>query len=378
MSGNLTVGKADPSYGNNYGNYASISGGGLLEVQGSMIVNGAASYGNMITNNGGIYQFTTAAPTIISGYKGSISLVDGTISFRGIDNADVNANLGAGALGNIQFSGNNVFMLNAASNTTASSQTYTFNTGRPNGPSNYVGLAMVNGATAYRDSGGGKVTIGANGTFLAKDTTAVMDMSFANAGAAVVDNASVNFSGPFDNTGVLTLRNNGSITGAYLGTIGGTLRGNGTVAPDAGATTVTGTVSPGESIGTINFTGDLTLQGTYAADINTTTATADKLNVSGELILISAPTLTLTDLGGNQTLALGTKLTLIDYDGTWDGGTFAGYADGQEFTLFNNEWKIDYDDAGGLVTLTVIPEPSALTLVGVGLLLLVATRRRRA
>ena len=107
----------------------------------------------------------------------------------------------------------------------------------------------------------------------------------------------------------------------------------------------------------------------------------------GNLDLNGTVTLSLTDLGTNSLLALGTKFTMISYFGSWTSGDiFAGYADDSEFTLFGNDWRINYDDTsagavnGGAftnaVTLTVIPEPNAAVLVG-GLGLLALLRRRR-
>jgi hypothetical protein len=87
-------------------------------------------------------------------------------------------------------------------------------------------------------------------------------------------------------------------------------------------------------------------------------------------------------------LANDTKFTLISYTGSWNSGTFSGYADDSKFTFAGNQWVINYNDAtgggnfageqgtSGFVTMTVVPEPSSLglALVAGGLL---ATRRRR-
>ena len=82
--------------------YASVSGGnnvlvrdgGLLETSGDgsgyTLVTYAGTGGNTISNVGGIYQFTSASSQLyVSG--GPIAITDGTISFRGITNANVNA-----------------------------------------------------------------------------------------------------------------------------------------------------------------------------------------------------------------------------------------------------------------------------------------------
>ena len=94
----------------------------------------------------------------------------------------------------------------------------------------------------------------------------------------------------------------------------------------------------------------------------------------------------LADLGANSLMAPGTKFTLISYFGSWAAGdVFDGYADDSDFTMFGNEWRINYDDVsagsvnGGAftnaVTLTVVPEPRAALLGGLGLLALLRRRR---
>jgi hypothetical protein len=217
---------------------------------------------------------------------------------------------------------------------------------------------MVNGVTAYRN---GNITIGSTGTFLAKDTTAVITGLFTNQGAAVVDNATVEFQSAFFNAGQLTLRNGGSLKGAGVVTLGGTLAGNGTVEPTV---TATGTVAPGESLGTLNFSANLTLQGSLDVELDPTGAgSADKIVVASQLTL-SGATLDVTTLG-----TLNDTAYIIATYGTLSGtfGTINGVP---------GSYEVVYDYNGNNIAV-IIPEPSALTLVGAGLLLLVATRRRR-
>ena len=182
-----------------------------------------------------------------------------------------------------------------------------------------------------------------------------------------------------------TLLVNGTLTNSSATVNGGTLGGNGSF---SGATTIntTGVLSPGASVGTFG-TGELTLNtgSTFEYEMDTVAATADLLNVNGNLTLDGLVTLGLTDLATSTPLAIGTKFSLISYAGTWNDTTFVGYANNSEFTLFSNEWRIRYDDTptgslnGGLyanaVTLTVIPEPSAALLGAFGLLALLRRRR---
>ena len=140
-----------------------------------------------ITNFGGVYQFT-AAPNITNNGYGNITLSNGWISFLGINNADVMGSLGSNQLANISFIGSNTFRLNNSSNTSAASpQNYTFG---GSSPSNYVGLEMINGGTAWKSAW---LNIGNNGTMLASNTAAKIDGVFTNSGGVTVGQAALTF-----------------------------------------------------------------------------------------------------------------------------------------------------------------------------------------
>jgi len=116
--------------------------------------------GNMITNAGGIYQFTNALPTIAVSVDGMVYLTSGTISFRAITNADVTCNKKGGKLDAtslMSFAGTNAFRLNNATNL-AAGQAYTFTDKL--GATNFYRLELFN-SSQYR---GGAVTIGTNGS----------------------------------------------------------------------------------------------------------------------------------------------------------------------------------------------------------------------
>jgi hypothetical protein len=163
-----------------------ITDGGTLEA--NKISSGFGGMGTL-SNRGGIYQFTTNAPTLTANTANSIVLTNGTIAFRGIANADVYANQVGSQLTNITFQGNNIFRLNNASNNFASaSQNYTFATN--SGSTNYGGLEMVNGSTAWRSAW---LTIGSGGTLLASNTSAIVDGVLTNSGAINVVNANVSY-----------------------------------------------------------------------------------------------------------------------------------------------------------------------------------------
>ena len=137
-------------------NTVLVTGGGVLEANSLTIT--ANSFGNVISNTGGVYQFSKYNPTITPA-SGSIVVDGGAISFRGIANANVKENW-TGTLKSMTFLGNNAFRLNAATNATTPDQSYTFDTGL--GSTNYTRLELVNGSQ-FR---GGNVTIGGGGSLM--------------------------------------------------------------------------------------------------------------------------------------------------------------------------------------------------------------------
>ena len=181
-----------------------------------------------------------------------------------------------------------------------------------------------------------------------------------------------------------TLLVNGSIstsatTVSGTGTLGGTVGTTGAVTVNSGGILFPGTST---SLGILN-TGavSLTASGTFRLNLNTSTATASKVHATGNLSLDPASILALADLGSNAVLTAGTILPIIDYSGTWNGGTFSGLPNDSDVVLGANSFEIIYngtDSSVNAVTLTAqpAPEPGSVALLGLGTLL--ASRRRKA
>ncbi|WFB35959.1 autotransporter-associated beta strand repeat-containing protein [Kiritimatiellota bacterium B12222] len=183
-------------------------------------------------------------------------------------------------------------------------------------------------------------------------------------------------------------------TGSVSVDSGATLGGSGSFTGDLSING--GTLAPGASIESLGAGGITLSGGEFAYEINTSTLTADLLFASDNdvaLNLSGTPTLNITDLGSDVALTAGTKFTLISYTaaGGWNNGTFDGYDNLSEFTLGANQWKINYEDVTAginysedatdfgdrFVTLAVIPEPSTLAFLMLGLTTVFVFRKKR-
>lgn len=145
--------------------------GGVLEATDRMVVR--TNLANRIDNVGGVYQFTKYNPTITPYEFGNIGITNGSVSFRGIINADVFCNQSGKPLDSatkVAWSGSNGFRLNTATNN-ASGQAYTFQTGTA---TNFARLELLNGAT-YR---GGLATFASGGSLIVSNgTSSIADVT---------------------------------------------------------------------------------------------------------------------------------------------------------------------------------------------------------
>ncbi|MEI6168603.1 MAG: hypothetical protein WCS52_15575 [bacterium] len=161
--------------------YLTVINGGLVEA--TSLTFGGTVNNNVISNSGGIYQFTTNTP-VISAASGSSSVAinGGTIAFRNVTGVNVKTNWSGTSLARMLFTGTNAFRLNAATNATTG-QDYTFAAGL--GATNYARLELLNGSL-YR---GGNVTIGTNGTLLVSNGVSTINgaLSFVSNSTLSVD-----------------------------------------------------------------------------------------------------------------------------------------------------------------------------------------------
>jgi fibronectin-binding autotransporter adhesin len=276
------------------------------------------------------------------------------------------------------------------------------------GNASYTGTTTVNGGTLQIGNG---VTTGTLSTSSAIVDNANLTFNRSNSVSQGVDFAA----GPITGTGTLTKEGAGilTLTGKNTyGTVGvvsttvnaGTLLVN-TPGPDSGTgvgdvlvaggklggtgriggsvSVTSGDLSPGASINVLDIGGNLSMTGgAYDYEINSSSSTADLNTVAGNLSLASVA-LSASELGSGM-LAYGTKFTLINYGGLWNGGIFTGLPNySTTLTIGANRFFIKYNDTTGgsnfgggsygfgsgqphYVTITAVPEASTFLVIGLG------------
>ncbi len=178
LSGMLDVGTNNVTLGTGT---VVIAQGAILESTG--MISGLAGTG-VITNDNGIFQFTTASPVITTNTLNSIILTNGTVSYRNVSAADIFNT----QISNITFQGNNTFLLNFSTNTPTPSYTFGTNTGGL-----YQHLTLFNGSTRWQST---SFTMGSGGILSISNTVATVSGVFTNQGTVNVFNSRVTYEGP--------------------------------------------------------------------------------------------------------------------------------------------------------------------------------------
>lgn len=381
------------------------TGGGTVEVATGILAtkNGDAftGAGNLTKTGGGALSIQVGGG---AGFTGAVNVNDGTLRFtstRLVNSQDVTVAAGATLLVQDTTSYNNgatPFVVGTGKSIILNGDGYAGG-GAWAHVLDEAGSAVmgIDNPVVLASTSRFNVAVGTAGTRAAGDTnTDVFRQTISGSGGLIKDGdgtlvlAAVNTytGGTTVNAGVL--RVDGSTTAASAVTVnGGTLAGNGAI---NGVVTINATaiLSPGASLGSLS-TGALNFSAasTFTYEMSTASLDGDLVESSGNLALSGDVALNLIELGTSTAVADGTKLTLIGYDGAWNGGIFAGLADDSTFTLGANQWMINYNDTTGgtnqsggahtsYLTLTAgqVPEPST------GLLALLASlgilRRRRA
>ncbi|MEM0965649.1 MAG: autotransporter-associated beta strand repeat-containing protein [Verrucomicrobiota bacterium] len=162
---------------------------------------------------------------------------------------------------------------------------------------------------------------------------------------------------------------NASVLGTGEVTVesGGTLAGEGTV---LGATEVSGTLSPGNSSGTLRFASDLTLQATSETLIELESLTNfDQIEVDGDITY--GGELLIGFLGGYIPV-IGDSFQIFDAPNVIGGMTFS------DVKFQQDGFTGDFDSGTGTLSITAVPESAATWLIALGAALTLLRRRGRS
>lgn len=352
------------------------------------------SAGSNLTLNGALSGGSSGIQITVQG-AGTVAIANSGHNLGSAATPAVWTVTGGGTLALTQ--GNNLGNLPSAATTQVILDNGTFNTVTANASFfSARGMQVKAAGGTWLDSAGGISFDGAvanNGPFTintsVSNATTTLNGAVSGSGSLIKSGAGtlVLSSGTNSYTGVTTVSAgklvvNGNISSSITTTVSstGTLGGSGTVGTlvvQAG-----GTLSPGNSPGTLN-TGTLELQSgsTLGIEINGTTPGSgyDQLNLTGSATLAGLLSVSLgfTPTNGN--------LFFILMNDSTDAvnGTFSGLADGSEFNVGDQEFKISYFGdsttsaftGGNDVVLMAIPEPGAALLGGLGLMVLLRRRR---
>ncbi len=341
---------------------------GTVGVQGTFTVEGGTA---TIGATGGSPEHLILGNHANAGNPGlataTVSLTGGTLNVFG----DIKeGNLGAGTItSSLSLNGSAAVLdMKGGNITDVDTITYTDGTLKNLGTVN-TGMTLAgSGSRVFEQA------TGVNGDIQGDITGSGLGLTKQGLGKLTLSGGS-SYTGP-TNVNAGTLLVSGSLSGSSAVSVnnGGTLGGTGTI---GGSITVAngGKLSPGASPGTLMVGGDLDLSA-----VNTAASLVFELGTSSDLIQLTAGTLNIgtgtlgfsdfnfSDFGGMTE----TTYTLISTNNTILGSLDSGNLSG-DFGFFNGTLALA--DGGTDLVLTVIPEPSSVALLGLGVFGLMRRRR---
>lgn len=237
----------------------------------------------------------------------------------------------------------------------ASGKTLTVSTAEVGGAGVYTMSGVISGAGGgLTKAGAGTLVLTGANTYTGITTVSQGTLRLGVGGSLTSSTIDVAAGATFD----------GSAAPAINITAAQTLKGSGTV---IGNVVVAGTLAPGNSIGQLTITGDLSLAGTTAMELDRSAVplNADLASVSGTLTY--GGTLTLSNIGGS--LVFGDTFNLFDAAAT--NGSFASITWPAGTTA--SDW---INNLGTIGSITFIPEAGTASLTLFGALILMRRRRR--
>jgi autotransporter-associated beta strand protein len=359
------------------GSNAEIStpGGSTVISYDGVIADSGMSTGNWAKQGGGVLELGG-----VSTYSGSTAINNGTVRLMtGSDRLPTGTTVSLGQsasanLGTLDLNGNGqaIAGLNSVTGTSVSANSNTVNSATSatltlNGSGNYSygssttqNSGVITGAVSVAKTGNGTQTLGGVNDYTG-DTTVSGGRLIVSTTGAINSGGSAQF---LVNGGVAQI--DGSLNLGDVLVTAGTLEGIGEITSEV-SVGANGQISPGSSIGTMDIVGNLNLAGTFNWEVESGSSNADILVVDGDVDLTGA-TLNLIQTG---VYAQGETFTVMAYSGNLI-GSFVNSLGGA--------WSINYDvnvegangtGGGGpsYITVTAIPEPSAMLMVGAAMIL---------